>query len=268
MREHSSHPNFKEDAMREQFILISYFIDESWPDLEPLVQPDWQLNNPLLPVGEKQDRMITLYKPLRDAVAQAIEQGVRPVSIAGDCCTSLGILAGIQKAGFDPTVIWMDAHGDFNTWETTPSGFLGGMPLAMMVGRGEQTIPAGIGMQPQTEGKIILSDARDLDPGEREALAGSEIQHLSQVEAMFDIALPEGPLYVHFDADILDPVDAPAMNYLVPGGPSAELMSRLFQRFAQTGRVIAVSLSSWNPKMKAAGRTRDTVMDLIIKLAG
>jgi arginase len=65
------------------------------------------------------------------------------VSIAGDCVATMGVLAGLHDAGITPTLIWFDAHGDFNTWETTPSGFLGGMPLAMIVGRGEQTMPHG-----------------------------------------------------------------------------------------------------------------------------
>jgi arginase len=83
------------------------------------------------------------------------------VSIAGDCCTSLGVAAGLLAAGIDPTLIWFDAHGDFNTWETTPSGFLGGMPLAMLAGRGEQTIVHGVGLKNLEESNIYLADARE-----------------------------------------------------------------------------------------------------------
>ena len=84
--------------------------------------------------------MSQLHRPLADFIHKTIRQGDRPVSFAGDCCTTLGVVAGLQRADLNPTLIWLDAHGDFNTWETSPSGFLGGMPLAMMVGRGEQTM--------------------------------------------------------------------------------------------------------------------------------
>lgn len=62
---------------------------------------------------------------------------------------------GLQRAGIDPNLIWFDAHGDFNTWETTSSGFPGGMPLAMIVGKGEQTMPEAVGLRDLPEGQVI-----------------------------------------------------------------------------------------------------------------
>jgi arginase len=165
-----------------------------------------------------------------------------------------------------PTLIWCDAHGDFNTWETTPSGFLGGMPLAMAVGRGEQTIAAGVGLAPLPAGQVILTDARDLDPGEREAVAESELTHLPQAADLLEYPLPAGPLYVHFDVDVLDPEAAPAMNYPAPGGPDAATMGRVFDRLADTGRIVAVSLSAWNPEMDENGRTQQVVLALLHRL--
>ena len=120
--------------MKNQFVLTPYFIDEYWPELEDLAQDDWVLNKVDLPSGEQQSRLSLLHEPLAAFAHEAVIRGDRPVSIAGDCCTTIGILAGLQRANIDPILIWFDAHGDFNTWETTPSGFLGGMPLAMLVG--------------------------------------------------------------------------------------------------------------------------------------
>jgi arginase len=188
--------------------------------------------------------------------------------VAGDCCTSLGVLAGLQRAGISPTLIWFDAHGDFNTWETTPSGFLGGMPLAMLVGRGEQTIVEGVGLKPLPEVQVILTDGRDLDPGERLALQSSEVTHLPGVEDLLDFPLPEGPLYVHFDTDIVDPSEAPAMNYPVAGGPSAETLRRVFRRLAESRQLAAVSLSAWNPALDGNGQSQSACMSLLKKLTG
>ena len=75
--------------------------------------------------------------PIHEAVAQAVAEGAVPLAILGDCCQAIGVVAGLERAGLRPTLVWLDSHGDFNTWETTPSGFLGGMPLAMLTGRGD-----------------------------------------------------------------------------------------------------------------------------------
>jgi len=254
--------------MENEYCLTAYFLDEPVSELRSLAEEKWHIIGPSLPAGEKQQRLVTLYRPLRDRVAEIVRRGNRPVSIAGDCCTSIGVSAGLQKAGLKPTLIWLDAHGDFNTWETTPSGFLGGMPLAMLVGRGDQTMVNGTGLSPIPEEKVILTDARDLDPGEREAVEGSAIQHLPRVEALLEMELPAGPLYVHFDCDVLNPQEVPAMNYPAPGGPSVETLRHVFGRLAQTGRVVAVSLSSWAPELDQDGQSQAVCMELLNVLAG
>ncbi|MCI0393784.1 MAG: arginase family protein [Chloroflexi bacterium] len=250
--------------MTDRAILTPYFIDRQSPRLEQLLaRPEWQINRVELPAGTAQERLIPLYQPLAAFVAETVARGQRPVSLAGDCCTSLGVLAGLQRASLSPTLIWFDAHGDFNTWETTPSGFLGGMPLAMLVGRGEQSIAAGLDLRPLPEAQVILTDARDLDPGEREAVAGSAVTHLPAVEMLLDHPLPAGPLYTHFDTDVINPDEAPAMSYRTAGGPSAATLHRAFGRLAATGQIAAVSFSSWNPDLDPDGRTQAVCLELL-----
>ncbi len=250
--------------MRDQLIITPYFLDDPVPELTELAEEDAVINRLVHFSGRgRQQRMSALHEALAQAVAESVQAGRRPVSIAGDCCTAIGVLAGLQRAGISPTLIWFDAHGDFNTWETTPSGFLGGMPLAMIVGRGEQTMTRAVRLLPQPEDRVILTDARDLDPGERGALAASRVRHLKRVSDLLHIDLPPGPLYVHFDTDALDPAIAPAQNYPAPGGPSAEALAAVFRRLAQTGRVAAISMSSWNPALDADGSTRGVCMNLL-----
>jgi arginase len=252
--------------MLPRFILTPYFLDQALPGLESLRDPEWVVNKPTLPAGSPQERMIALYKPLARIVELSITAGELPVSIAGDCCTSIGVLAGLQQAGIDPTLIWFDAHGDFNTWETTPSGFLGGMPLAMLVGHAEQTIVDGVGAGVLQEDQVILSDARDLDPGEREAVAGSKLVHLKRVREILDYQLPQGPLWVHFDTDVIDASEAPAMNYPVPGGPGTRELGEVFSYLGGCGQIVAVSLSSWNPELDGDGTSQEISLDLLHKL--
>ena len=252
--------------MDDQVIFTPFFLDQPVADLDDLPQPDWIVNRPGLPDGEVQERMLALYEPLATAVKRAVGEGKRPVSLAGDCCASLGMYAGLLRAGMKPNLIWFDAHGDFNTWETTPSGFLGGMPLAWLVGRGEQTIPRGLGLSALPEWEVTLTDARDLDPLEAEAVVSSAVNHLSLVSDLKSAPLPLGPIWVHFDVDVINVNEAPAVSYPAEGGPSVRIIGEVFQTLAASRQVQAVSVSLWNPELDAAGQTQRVVLSLLREL--
>ena len=252
--------------MNNRMILTPFFLDQAVPALEDVAEEDWWCNKPQLRQGEAQERMVELYRPLAEMVKTAVNKGERPVSVAGDCCTTIGVLAGLQRAGMSPTLIWFDAHGDFNTWETTPSGFLGGMPLAMLVGLGELAMGQGVGLTSLPEPQVILTDARDLDPGEKDNVQRSAINHLADVTMLLDSPLPAGPLYVHFDADVINNAEAPAMSYPTEGGPSVATLGRVFDHLADSGQIAAVSLSAWNPELDQDGRSRAVVLGLLDRL--
>ena len=252
----------------DRFILTPYFLDEPLPELEALTGPGWQMNRGGLSGPDQRARMSALHEALAGRVERALQAGDRPGSIAGDCCASIGRAAGMQRAGIDPLLIWFDAHGDFNTWETTPSGLLGGMPLAMLVGRGEQTMPQAVGLRLLAEEHVVLTDARDLDPGEADALRGSRVTHLPKVIGLLDFPVPEGPILVHFDTDVLDPVHAPAMSYPAPAGASPEELTEAFRYLAGTGRVNGVSVSTWNPRLEGSDVTARVCMQLLQVLLG
>ena len=252
--------------MADVTILTPYYIDQPMPGLEALLESGWLLNRPALPAGDPQEIMSVLHRGLAERVQEAVRRGDRPVSVAGDCCSSIGVLAGLQRAGVDPYLIWLDAHGDFNTWETTPSGFLGGMPLAMLVGLGEQRMPQAVALRNIPQRDVLLCDGRDLDPGERDLLARSQVLHVDRFMGLLETGFPDRPLYVHFDTDLIDPRQAPAMNYPAAGGPSAEQVAAAFRQLARTGRLAAASLSSWNPAMDPDGSTQALCMGLLAEL--
>jgi arginase len=249
--------------MADKIFLTPFFLDESLPGLESLLENDWVLNKPDLPEGTKQARMSVLHAFLAEKVDESLRSGNRPVSIAGDCCATIGVTAGIQRADLEHVLVWFDAHGDFNTWETSPSGFLGGMPLAMLVGRGEQTMLEALQMKALLEESVVFTDGRDLDPPERVAMEESNLVHLKDVNDLLTYELPDLPLHIHFDTDILSPETAPAMNYLAPGGPDLEQLKVIFRHLAKRARIIAVSLSSWNPDLDTDGHTRRACMEAL-----
>lgn len=167
-----------------------------------------------------------------------------PIVLAADCVSAIGTLRGLYRP--DIGVVWYDAHGDFNTEETTPSGFLGGMPLAMLVGRGRQLIMQGVGLAPLPEEHIIITDARDLDPEEGENLRASKLVHLPDIEDLMTAPLPAGPIYIHLDVDVVDPAEIGGMSYPAPGGPSIETTARTLERVAREGQVVGLLASLWN----------------------
>ena len=254
--------------MENQYLLSPYFLDRPLPQLEAVAGAEWQVMKPALPAGETQERMSVLYKQLADEVTKILQTGNRPVIVAGDCCTAIGVTAGVQRADLDPILIWFDAHGDFNTWETSPSGFLGGMPLSMLVGRGEQTLLTSLGMKTIREDHVVLSDGRDLDPAEREALFKSKVTHLPDVTQLLNHPLPDAPIHVHFDVDVIDASEAPAMSYAALGGPSTDDLMRVFRYLAGTGRVKVVSMSSWNPALDPKSQTQNLCMRTLRSLVG
>jgi arginase len=254
--------------MKNQFILTPFDLDQPAAGLHSLARAGWEINQPSLPGGSIQRCLSALHEPLAQWVAKTLAHGERPVSIAGDCCSTIGVMAGLQRAGLDPVFVWLDAHGDFNTWETTLSGFLGGMPLAMIVGRGEQTMAQAVGLVPFAENRVILSDARDLDPAEKQALAGSAVHHLPDTRALLQDPLIAQPLYVHLDVDIVNPDDAPAMSYRAEGGPSAAELRDVLRALAGMGRIAAVSMATWNPKLDQDGRSQAACLELLRCLTG
>lgn len=254
--------------MENHYILSPFFLDEFEEKLESLAKPDWTIIKPVLPEGEKQKRMATILRPLAYSVENARKQGKRPVCISGDCCSAIAVLAGLERVALSPTILWFDAHGDFNTWETTPSRFLGGMSLAMIVGRGEQTMLEAVRCTPYSEIKIILTDARDLDPAERELLKNSSVVHISDVALLKDQPFKGTSIYVHFDTDIINPDDAPAMNYLASGGPTAAELEDVFLHLAQSCDIVGVSMSTWSPKLDKTKQTQKTCMRLLKTLVG
>lgn len=199
------------------------------------------------------EEMAALHRPIAEAVAAALDAGQRALSLAGDCCAAVPVLAGCQRAGLSPAVVWIDAHGDFNTPETSPSQFLGGMPLAMMTGRGPQWMMAAVGATPVPDTAVTLVDGRDLDPLEAEAVAASDLAHVA-VEALHGLVL-EAPVLLHIDMDVIDAAEAPAFNYPVPGGPRSADLAAALAAFAAGNRIACLSISAWSPSKDADGAT-------------
>jgi len=240
--------------MMDHWLVTPQYFEVAQPGLGAAAPEAARINGPHDIAGRSAADMAQVHLPIADFVSEMLRDGGRPVSLAGDCCAAVPVLAGLQRAGIDPWLVWVDAHGDFNTPETSPSQFLGGMPLAMAVGRGPQWMCKSLGLRPIAEDRVVLVDARDLDPLEAEALAASGVRHVATIEGLGTLTL-DGPVLAHVDLDVIDAAEAPSFNYPVPGGPGAAATARALDAFASGNEVIAVSFSGWDADNDTDGRT-------------
>ena len=226
---------------------VPYHLDEYLPDLDLTPEPA-ELVTPELPAGEIWPRLAALFTAVARAVARSHAAAGRPVVVtSGDCLTALGTVAGLQAAGVDPAIVWFDAHGDVQTPETTSSGYLAGMVLRLLTGYRRELIAGRLGLRPVPENRIVLVDARDLDPPEVTYLDQSQIRR-RQVADLAVADLPDGPLYVHVDLDVVDGAQLPGLRYPTPGGPDAGRVADSLGLLLATGRVAAVGLAcTWFP---------------------
>src|SRR6478609_4211835 len=96
--------------VQNQFMYTPFFIDEPQPDIARLAQEDWKANQPDLSQDDQYSRMSALNEGLAAFVTETVTAGDRPISVNGDCCVTIGMMAGLQRAGVDPLLIWLDAH--------------------------------------------------------------------------------------------------------------------------------------------------------------
>lgn len=221
--------------------------------------------------GEQDSDLAIIAAALAAEVRRARAAGALPVVVGGDCMVALGAMGGLDGAAAG--VVWLDAHGDFNTPETTPSGYLGGMPLAALAGRCLPALAAAAGLRgPVDEGRIALLGARDLDPLERAALEASPVAVLAPERLRGDLgaldgalgrAAAGGPVYLHIDVDVLDPAEMPGVVYPTPGGLSLPELEALLRTVRARGAPAAVTLTAVN----LADGHEEAILDAAVRVA-
>ncbi|MGY1670877.1 arginase family protein [Geodermatophilus sp. SYSU D00710] len=228
--------------------VVPYHLDERLPGRTTGFPVDRELTADL-PSGTPWQRMAVLYEQVAREVAGARAPAL---VVSGDCTTSLGVLAGLQRAGRDVGIVWFDAHADFHTEATTTSGYLGGMPLALAAGVGTPTLPDALGLRPTPPSRVVLVDARDTDPPEHDLLEDAGVRR-RQVPGLTAADLPDGELYLHVDLDVCDPGDLPDLIFPAPGGPALDEVLGAVGRVLATGRVAAVGLAAtWRDRDRLA----------------
>ena len=214
---------------------------------------------------------------LASEVRRASDAGDFPLVLGGACNVCLGSMAGLgtERLG----VVWLDAHGDFNTPETSPSGYFDGMPLAVLTGRGHRELRGRIGGEIVSEGHVLHIGARDLDPEEGENLHRSEILVVPSAAmretgiaaslrpALEQLAARVDGIYLHLDIDVLDPTFAPAVNFPTPDGLHLDALEETLRLVSGTLPLRAASLTAYDPTRDVDGTTLRTAMQAMQMIA-
>jgi arginase len=242
-------------------LYVPYHLDDHHPDLNAPLPSGFDELTVDLPDADVWTRLARLYESVAVAVRQAEPP---PIVVSGDCMNSIGITAGLQRAGIDPAIVWFDAHGDVQTLETTTSGYLGGMALRLLLGYRPELLAESIGLRPPAEHRALLVDARHLDPAEESYLASSAVRR-SAIAGLPADDLPEGQLILHVDLDVVDPSVLPGLRYPAPGGPSPDAVLAAARTVLSTGRVAALHVACcWHAGGADPGGVRERLISTLV----
>lgn len=230
------------------------------------------------------DEVVAWNRALFDAVGQALDQGVIPLTMGGDHCLAIGSISAVaahcRRQGRALRVLWLDAHSDVNTEATSPSGNLHGMPVACLLGRGPAALTGwGGAAQAISAQDIDFLGIRSVDPGERLAIRefGLSVYDMrfidehgmraAMTEALMEVD-DNTHLHVSFDVDCLDPADAPGVGTAVRGGPTYREMQLCMEMIADTGRLCSLDVVELNPALDVRNRTAEVAVELLQSLFG
>jgi arginase len=222
---------------------------------------------------------------LRDRVGAALQAGSVPVVLGGDHSIAMGSIAGVSRfhreRGRKVGLIWFDAHGDMNTAETSPSGNIHGMPLAVALGIGEASLTSLSGASPMVDGaRAAVVGLRDVDIAERAKIRASGIGAFTMrdidergmravmAEAIERATAGTAGVHVSFDLDGVDPDLAPGVGTPSPGGLSYREAHLAMEMLADTGKVLSAELVEVNPILDRQNGTARLGVGLLASLLG
>jgi arginase len=202
-------------------------------------------------VGDPAEPRVARYdEDLRDgratleAAAAAIAEEDRPLLTATDCSICVATVPAVARRWPDAWLLWLDAHGDFNTPATTPSGFLGGMCLAGAVGLWDTGYGAGAAPE-----RVVLVGGRDLDDAENVLMDRHGVVRTDDPATV----LAGCDVFVHLDVDILDPTVMPGQLYPAPGGLDTAALRDLLENVSARARIVGAEITCFStPELSGA----------------
>jgi arginase len=218
---------------------------------------------------------------LADKVDEAIQSGSFPLVLGGDHSIAIGTLAGVSKHYKNLGVIWYDAHGDLNTAETSPSGNIHGMPLAVSIGIGHAALTEISGYSPKVKPEnIVIIGARSLDEGEKVLIKekGIKVYTMHEIDRMGMTKVMEETIsylkdktdgvHLSLDLDGLDPVDCPGVGTPVIGGISFRESNLAMEMLEEAKIITSAEFVEVNPILDDKNKTASVAVALMASLFG
>jgi len=225
------------------------------------------------------NRMALANANFADVVREGLQDDLITIGLEANCNDLLGMLAGLK---YDPNgnarrvgLVFIDAHGDFNVPETTLSGMLGGMPVAIAAGHALHNIRKTTGLaEPLPMSDIVWGGVRDLDPLEADRFTEYEAQQFSVQDVrelsanlrkqMDDLANRVDVIYVHIDMDVLDPAEVPGHDLTVADGPSSKDLAAAMTLMFENPKTVALGIASTPSfNLDPDGVSRQAALNLI-----
>jgi arginase len=221
----------------------------------------------------------------RDAVRNSLVGGRLPILLGGDHSLAIGSIAAVAAhcadAGTPLSVLWLDAHADFNTAETSPSGNIHGMPVAIIAGRGpERLTRLGPTMPMIDASRVVQVGVRSVDAMEKIMVvdSGMEVFDMRRIDedrmretmdtVLNKLAAPGGHVHVSFDVDFLDPSIAPGVDTAVPGGPTYREAQLCMEMIHDSGLMGSLDLMELNRAYDIENKTAKLFVNLVESLFG
>jgi len=251
--------------------VVSEVVD--FGDVEVRLPPRDESNPKLLNARQVE----AVCRSLAAKVQDTVDRGYFPFIIGGEDSVLMGIIEGFQRAlGPRIGLVYMDAHGDFNTPETTPSGLIGGMNVAITAGRGPKELVEMFGRSPLLpEENIVLYGTRELDAMEERILAESKVrvykrEKIREVgvenavkKILRDLEPKCDKVYVHVDLDVLDETAMSAQSYPVGDGLSMHESQETLQGLVRSGKLCGMAIMVFNAAKDPKGVEARKVVRLI-----
>ena len=225
--------------------------------------------------------IVRVSKELSTIVTSILQEGDFPLILGGDHSIALGSVWGVANVHKNVGVIWVDAHADFNTDQSTPSGNIHGMILAALAGIGHSSLTTLGGWQPKIHAEtIVIVGARDLDPAEQDLLHAhsihvftmSEIDQLGISEIMHQAIAIAGQqndgIHLSLDMDALDPKEAPGVGTPVRGGLTYREAHLAMELIADSRQLVSMDVVEVNPILDRENATALLAVELVLSALG
>ena len=221
------------------------------------------------------EQIIDVCKKLNEACYNTASINDMPIILGGDHAVSWGSISGILRYYNDLSVVYIDAHGDCNIAESSPTGHIHGMHMSYLMNLGNPVYKDALGQEKITKNDILYLGTRDLDPFEQELLKDAHVYSSKDInDSLDDVINATGAflknrkhIHISLDIDVLDPIICPGTGVPVPNGISLEKLKAILEAVFINSDVVSMDLVEYNPLLDKDHKSLNCIKDIITHIS-